>query len=151
MPIHNSEKNIIGVTQLINKLNGEPFNDNDVNIIEVRSKTQKRPSSCVIGHARPVSGSCIWMTAFLLYMDRAVCPFHPCRKFTICSSFWSLLLLLFLFPLLVGHSACPVHKLKAAVTFPLDLRLLQLHLFIFLLFLFPFSSSLFCFFLFLCL
>ncbi|XP_076439522.1 cGMP-specific 3',5'-cyclic phosphodiesterase-like isoform X2 [Babylonia areolata] len=37
MPIHNSEKNIIGVTQLINKLNGEPFNDNDANIIEAFS------------------------------------------------------------------------------------------------------------------
>jgi dual 3',5'-cyclic-AMP and -GMP phosphodiesterase 11 len=40
MPIHNSEKHIIGVTQLINKVNGEPFNDNDVNIIEVSDKSQ---------------------------------------------------------------------------------------------------------------
>ncbi|XP_076460762.1 cGMP-specific 3',5'-cyclic phosphodiesterase-like isoform X2 [Babylonia areolata] len=37
MPIHNSDKNIIGVTQLINKINGQPFNDNDVNIIEAFS------------------------------------------------------------------------------------------------------------------
>ncbi|XP_070212342.1 cGMP-specific 3',5'-cyclic phosphodiesterase-like isoform X7 [Littorina saxatilis] len=37
MPIHNSEKHIIGVTQLINKVSGEPFNDNDVNIIEAFS------------------------------------------------------------------------------------------------------------------
>ncbi|KAL8579053.1 hypothetical protein ACOMHN_035992 [Nucella lapillus] len=37
MPIHNSEKHIIGVTQLINKFNGQPFNDNDVNIIEAFS------------------------------------------------------------------------------------------------------------------
>ncbi|KAK7496272.1 hypothetical protein BaRGS_00012437, partial [Batillaria attramentaria] len=37
MPIHNSDKKIIGVTQLINKVNGEPFNDNDVNIIEAFS------------------------------------------------------------------------------------------------------------------
>ena len=44
MPIHNSEKNIIGVTQLINKLNGEPFNDNDVNIIEVRNNRLEPPS-----------------------------------------------------------------------------------------------------------
>lgn len=36
MPIHNSDKQIIGVTQLVNKTNGEPFNDNDVNIIEVK-------------------------------------------------------------------------------------------------------------------
>ncbi|XP_025093157.1 cGMP-specific 3',5'-cyclic phosphodiesterase-like isoform X1 [Pomacea canaliculata] len=37
MPIHNSDKQIIGVTQLVNKTNGEPFNDNDVNIIEAFS------------------------------------------------------------------------------------------------------------------
>ncbi|XP_064603088.1 cGMP-specific 3',5'-cyclic phosphodiesterase-like isoform X2 [Liolophura sinensis] len=36
-PIFNSEKRIIGVTQLINKQNGTPFNENDVNIIEAFS------------------------------------------------------------------------------------------------------------------
>ena len=35
MPIFNNEKKIIGVTQLVNKLNGVPFNENDANIIEV--------------------------------------------------------------------------------------------------------------------
>jgi dual 3',5'-cyclic-AMP and -GMP phosphodiesterase 11 len=37
MPIFNNEKKIIGVTQLVNKLNGVPFNENDANIIEVMS------------------------------------------------------------------------------------------------------------------
>jgi len=35
MPIYNSENKIVGVTQLINKLNNQPFNENDANIIEV--------------------------------------------------------------------------------------------------------------------
>lgn len=35
MPIFNNEKKIIGVTLLVNKLNGVPFNENDANIIEV--------------------------------------------------------------------------------------------------------------------
>ncbi|XP_062580014.1 cGMP-specific 3',5'-cyclic phosphodiesterase-like isoform X3 [Saccostrea cucullata] len=37
MPIFNNEKKIIGVTQLVNKLNGVPFNENDANIIEAFS------------------------------------------------------------------------------------------------------------------
>ncbi|KAJ8317387.1 hypothetical protein KUTeg_005291 [Tegillarca granosa] len=37
MPIYNSDKKIIGVTQLINKLNGAAFNENDANIIEAFS------------------------------------------------------------------------------------------------------------------
>ncbi|XP_012945061.1 cGMP-specific 3',5'-cyclic phosphodiesterase isoform X2 [Aplysia californica] len=37
MPIHNSERTIIGVTQLINKINGQPFDDNDEHIIEAFS------------------------------------------------------------------------------------------------------------------
>ena len=39
MPVFNSDKRIIGVTQLINKLNGSPFNDNDANIMEVSAKS----------------------------------------------------------------------------------------------------------------
>lgn len=39
MPIFNNEKKIIGVTQLVNKLNGVPFNENDANIIEVINVT----------------------------------------------------------------------------------------------------------------
>lgn len=35
MPVYNSERKITAVTQLINKLNGAPFNDSDANIIEV--------------------------------------------------------------------------------------------------------------------
>ena len=35
MPVYDSERKITGVTQLINKLNGKPFNENDANIIEV--------------------------------------------------------------------------------------------------------------------
>ena len=35
MPIKNSERTIIGVAQLINKINGTPFNKNDENIFEV--------------------------------------------------------------------------------------------------------------------
>lgn len=42
MPIFNNEKKIIGVTLLVNKLNGVPFNENDANIIEVINLT----SSC---------------------------------------------------------------------------------------------------------
>lgn len=42
MPIFNNEKKIIGVTLLVNKLNGVPFNENDANIIEVINFT----SSC---------------------------------------------------------------------------------------------------------
>ncbi|KAI8793709.1 dual 3,5-cyclic-AMP and -GMP phosphodiesterase 11A, partial [Biomphalaria glabrata] len=34
MPIHNSDRTIIGVTQLINKVNGQPFDENDEHIIE---------------------------------------------------------------------------------------------------------------------
>lgn len=37
MPIYNSDKKIIGVTQLINKINGIPFNENDANTIEAFS------------------------------------------------------------------------------------------------------------------
>ncbi|CAL1528489.1 unnamed protein product, partial [Lymnaea stagnalis] len=37
MPIHNSDRTIIGVTQLINKVNGQPFDDNDEHIIEAFS------------------------------------------------------------------------------------------------------------------
>ncbi|GFR99095.1 cGMP-specific 3',5'-cyclic phosphodiesterase, partial [Elysia marginata] len=37
MPIHNSDRTIIGVTQLINKVNGQPFDDNDQHIIEAFS------------------------------------------------------------------------------------------------------------------
>ncbi|KAK6185640.1 hypothetical protein SNE40_007829 [Patella caerulea] len=37
IPINNSDKKIIGVTQLINKKNGKPFNENDENIIEAFS------------------------------------------------------------------------------------------------------------------
>ncbi|KAL4232240.1 hypothetical protein ACF0H5_009814 [Mactra antiquata] len=37
MPVYNSEGKITAVTQLINKLNGSPFNDSDVNIIEAFS------------------------------------------------------------------------------------------------------------------
>uniref|UniRef100_K1QIC6 Phosphodiesterase n=1 Tax=Magallana gigas TaxID=29159 RepID=K1QIC6_MAGGI len=37
MPIFNNEKKIIGVTLLVNKLNGVPFNENDANIIEAFS------------------------------------------------------------------------------------------------------------------
>lgn len=36
MLIFNNEKKIIGVILLVNKLNGVLFNENDVNIIEVR-------------------------------------------------------------------------------------------------------------------
>lgn len=36
MPIRNAEHKIIGVSQLINKLNGRPFNKNDENLFEVR-------------------------------------------------------------------------------------------------------------------
>lgn len=39
MPIHNSDRTIIGVTQLINKVNGQPFDDNDEHLIEVKFKT----------------------------------------------------------------------------------------------------------------
>lgn len=35
MPVYNSERKITAVTQLINKLNKQPFNDSDANIIEV--------------------------------------------------------------------------------------------------------------------
>lgn len=42
MPVFNNEKKIIGVTLLVNKLNGVPFNENDANIIEVINFT----SSC---------------------------------------------------------------------------------------------------------
>lgn len=35
MPIHNSDRTIIGVTQLINKVNGQPFDDNDEHLLEV--------------------------------------------------------------------------------------------------------------------
>ena len=35
MPIYNSDKKIIGVTELINKVNGNPFNESDANTIEV--------------------------------------------------------------------------------------------------------------------
>ena len=35
MPIYNHGGKIIGVTQLINKHNRQPFNENDANIIEV--------------------------------------------------------------------------------------------------------------------
>ena len=35
MPVYDSERKISGVTQLINKCNGTPFNDSDANIIEV--------------------------------------------------------------------------------------------------------------------
>ncbi|KAH9491526.1 cGMP-specific 3',5'-cyclic phosphodiesterase [Bulinus truncatus] len=37
MPIHNSDRTIIGVTQLINKVNGQPFDENDEHIIEAFS------------------------------------------------------------------------------------------------------------------
>ncbi|XP_060078582.1 cGMP-specific 3',5'-cyclic phosphodiesterase-like isoform X2 [Ylistrum balloti] len=37
MPIYNSDKKIIGVTQLINKLNGQAFVESDANIIEAFS------------------------------------------------------------------------------------------------------------------
>ncbi|XP_069140348.1 cGMP-specific 3',5'-cyclic phosphodiesterase-like isoform X2 [Argopecten irradians] len=37
MPIYNSDKKIIGVTQLINKLNGQAFIESDANIIEAFS------------------------------------------------------------------------------------------------------------------
>ncbi|VDI73320.1 Hypothetical predicted protein [Mytilus galloprovincialis] len=37
MPIYNSDKKIIGVTQLINKINGNPFNESDANTIEAFS------------------------------------------------------------------------------------------------------------------
>ncbi|BFY98626.1 hypothetical protein BsWGS_01666 [Bradybaena similaris] len=37
MPIHNSDRTIIGVTQLINKVNGQPFDDNDEHLIEAFS------------------------------------------------------------------------------------------------------------------
>ncbi|XP_059177094.1 LOW QUALITY PROTEIN: cGMP-specific 3',5'-cyclic phosphodiesterase-like [Physella acuta] len=37
MPIHNSDRAIIGVTQLINKVNGLPFDENDEHIIEAFS------------------------------------------------------------------------------------------------------------------
>lgn len=36
MPIRNADRRIIGVSQLINKLNGRPFNKNDENLFEVR-------------------------------------------------------------------------------------------------------------------
>jgi GAF domain-containing protein len=35
MPIRNASRKIIGVSQLINKLNGRPFNKNDENLFEV--------------------------------------------------------------------------------------------------------------------
>lgn len=37
MPIHNSDHTIIGVTQLINKVNGQPFDDSDEHLLEVNS------------------------------------------------------------------------------------------------------------------
>ncbi|XP_052269841.1 cGMP-specific 3',5'-cyclic phosphodiesterase-like isoform X2 [Dreissena polymorpha] len=37
MPVYNSERRITAVTQLINKLNGAPFNESDANIIEAFS------------------------------------------------------------------------------------------------------------------
>ncbi|WAR21559.1 PDE6-like protein, partial [Mya arenaria] len=37
MPVYNSERKITAVTQLINKLNGTPFNESDANIIEAFS------------------------------------------------------------------------------------------------------------------
>ena len=35
MPIRDADRKIIGVSQLINKLNGRPFNKNDENLFEV--------------------------------------------------------------------------------------------------------------------
>lgn len=35
IPIRNSKNRIIGVAQLINKLNGHPFSESDVNVFEV--------------------------------------------------------------------------------------------------------------------
>ena len=36
VPIRNSEDKVIGVVQLMNKINGKPFTDTDINIVEVR-------------------------------------------------------------------------------------------------------------------
>lgn len=38
MPIRNSSSKIIGVSQLVNKLNGNPFTTNDENLFEVRTR-----------------------------------------------------------------------------------------------------------------
>ena len=45
MPIHNSDRTIIGVTQLINKVNGQPFDDNDQHIIEVGKSREQYSQS----------------------------------------------------------------------------------------------------------
>ena len=37
MPIKNAQGNVIGVSQLVNKLDGTPFNKNDENLFEVRN------------------------------------------------------------------------------------------------------------------
>ena len=38
MPIHNNERIIIGVTQLINKVNDQPFDENDEHILEASGR-----------------------------------------------------------------------------------------------------------------
>lgn len=48
MPIFNNEKKIIGVTLLVNKLNGVPFNENDANIIEVINFTSSYTDSRLV-------------------------------------------------------------------------------------------------------
>ena len=37
LPIRDSDFKVIGVVQLMNKLNEKPFSDSDVNIVEVRT------------------------------------------------------------------------------------------------------------------
>ena len=36
VPIRNSEERVIGVVQLMNKINGKPFTETDINVVEVR-------------------------------------------------------------------------------------------------------------------
>lgn len=52
MPIRNAERKIIGVSQLINKISGAPFNKNDEDLFEVRSAFDSSSFFCLL-----VSGS----------------------------------------------------------------------------------------------
>ena len=36
VPIRNSEERVIGVVQLMNKINGKPFTETDINVVEVQ-------------------------------------------------------------------------------------------------------------------
>ena len=77
MPIYNSDKKIIGVTELINKVNGNPFNESDANTIEV--------SMSIMRVLRPTHLMKYCRQIFLLFASLSLAVFIP----LLCGCWWS--------------------------------------------------------------